>query len=238
MKIAPTSLKRYVLNSPVERIATPLYFRISDFATYSYPTPQGPVTLTLPTNVAFTEVAKHEEFYERALVDAMANSNFENGVFFDVGARYGFSSCAAMLCGADENKIHAFESSLLNFRILNRNLPKSERIYSFVGDGSDKTISLSDYSREHDIDPVAVKIDVEGAEQKVLEGLSTILEVSKPTLFIEVHPQMIGIKSANELVYDLSDRGYEVQMAAHHDGQTNWREYDTAILEEFLIWCQ
>ena len=238
MKIAPTWLKGHILNSPVEQIINPFYFRISDFATYSYPTPQGAVTLTLPTNVAFTEVAKREEFYEHALVDAMANSNLENGVFFDVGARYGFSSCAAMLCGADEKKIYAFEASKLNFYILNRNLNGSETINCFVGDGSDKTISLSDYSRKHDIDPAAIKIDVEGAERNVLEGLSTILEVSKPTLFIEVHPKMIGIESANDLVYDLRDQGYGVQMAAHHDGETNWQEYDSPISEEFLIWCQ
>jgi len=237
-QIIPTTIKNRILSSPVERVLSPLYIHSSEFGDFIFPTPQGDVQLNLPRNVSFANVASCGEFYEPELVNAMANSAISDGVFFDVGARYGFSSSAAALCGVDDANIHAFESSYLNLQILRRNLPDSNIVYGWVGDGNDGTVSLTHYACDNNIDPKGIKIDVEGAERLVLCGLSPLVEECMPVLFIEVHPQKIGTKEADELVEGLTEYGYDILMADHHRDGSDWCEYTTSPTEEFLIWCR
>lgn len=237
-QFTPTTIKNRILNSPVERVLAPLYLHSSEFDDFTFPTPQGDIRLNLPTNVSFANVASRDEFYEPELVNAMADSAISDGAFFDVGARYGFSSRAAVLCGVDEESIYAFESSYLNLQILHRNLSNSHILHKWVGDGNKNTLSLTDYSRDNNIVPKSVKIDVEGAEGLVLRGLSPLLEESMPVLFIEVHPQKIGAEEADRLVEDLSEYGYDILMADHHRDGAGWSEYRTSSTEEFLIWCR
>ncbi len=53
-----------------------------------------------------------------------------------------------------------------------------------------------------------IKIDVEGAELKVLEGASRILDESKPLLLCELH----GNEIAQQVIGFLSQRGYQQEM--------------------------
>jgi FkbM family methyltransferase len=58
--------------------------------------------------------------------------------------------------------------------------------------------------------PALVKIDVEGGEQFVLQGMATFLERVHPTLAVEVHPVQLRSSghSAEQVTGFLSDRGY------------------------------
>ena len=50
------------------------------------------------------------------------------------------------------------------------------------------TLTLDDYFAARDVFPDLLKIDVEGAESKVLRGASYLLAKVRPVIFVEVHP--------------------------------------------------
>lgn len=65
---------------------------------------------------------------------------------------------------------------------------------------------------QHDISPSLVKIDVEGAEGRVLQGARGFLSEKKPLVLVEVHPrQMAEMDSMrpDDIVRFMIDLGYE-----------------------------
>ena len=73
-------------------------------------------------------------------------------------------------------------------------------------------VTLDDFFRERRPVPDFMKIDVEGAEMKVLRGGENLLREHLPTLFLEIHPQkLLRIGSSAEEVHDLlRDIGYKM----------------------------
>ena len=67
-----------------------------------------------------------------------------------------------------------------------------------------ETIKLDDFIESGNPVPSLIKIDVEGAEEFVLKGAINLLEQFKPTLFIEIHSNEIGIKC-----YEILSKYYE-----------------------------
>ena len=69
-----------------------------------------------------------------------------------------------------------------------------------------------DLCARHAFEPDVVKIDVEGHELRVVQGLAKTLDRLRPLLFLEIHPQMIAAAPGNgtvaELVAELERRGY------------------------------
>lgn len=49
------------------------------------------------------------------------------------------------------------------------------------------TLALDDFTADQDAQPDLIKIDVEGAELRVLQGLSRTMAASRPIIFVEVH---------------------------------------------------
>ena len=81
--------------------------------------------------------------------------------------------------------------------------PKFGRIKSV------QAVSLDDFFKDKRWIPEVIKIDVEGAEMKVLNGMQNILENSKIQLFLEIHPMRLKLKfqsSTNEVVSNLIDK--------------------------------
>lgn len=54
-----------------------------------------------------------------------------------------------------------------------------------------ETIPLDDFFHERGLGSNIIKIDVEGAEMNVLRGSSKILAQCHPTLFLEIHPNLV-----------------------------------------------
>jgi hypothetical protein len=80
-----------------------------------------------------------------------------------LGAHHGFFSIAAARLGA--------------------------RVYAFVANGAGRevtSVSLDDFARDHPA-PRVVKIDVEGAELRVLRGAERLLREHRPILVCELH---------------------------------------------------
>ena len=65
--------------------------------------------------------------------------------------------------------------------------------------------TLDDWAMQNKVTEISfVKIDVEGAEKKVLTGMSSLLSINKPIIFIEiVHEQLKNYQAGIEDIYDL-----------------------------------
>lgn len=139
--------------------------------------------------------------------------NFTNdSVFYDIGANYGFYSCLAESI-IDKGEIHAFEPSPVVFSFLEKNLKtkflnnfaisdnNGEAVFfeksglgmsggsSLVRNGGDKisvqVITLDDYVEKFS-PPSFLKIDVEGAEDKVIKGGENFFCENSPIIAMEI----------------------------------------------------
>jgi FkbM family methyltransferase len=78
------------------------------------------------------------------------------------------------------------DNPLSNLNLLGESDNQYEKKISYI-----KTVSLDDFFANKNILPDIVKIDVEGAEMKVLEGMKNLLKTKKPLIFLEVHPDTL-----------------------------------------------
>jgi FkbM family methyltransferase len=157
-------------------------------------------------------------------------------VFLDIGAFHGiFSLVFAKL--NDPCKVFAFEpshsafeklkhnaSAFDNIRVIHRALSNEsgkikmvEEYEHFVlGEGSigkeehEVTCFTGDSFCEdyHSID--TIKIDVEGMELKVLQGLQKTITRYKPTIFLELHCSILKEEEMNEVLKLVIDSGYKI----------------------------
>lgn len=77
------------------------------------------------------------------------------------------------------------ESSIARFRSSNRISPALA--VDPGGDTTIRSVSLDDFFHGRDQSPDLIKIDVEGAELGVLEGMRKVIDSSLPTMLIEMH---------------------------------------------------
>lgn len=88
-----------------------------------------------------------------------------------------------------------------------------------------QTMSLDEYLRRAAIQRVdLIKIDVEGAEVKVLRGAQALLSrPDAPTIMLEFNPPLLTLMgtSDDELAALLSSYGYKLQVIAQHEGYRN-----------------
>jgi FkbM family methyltransferase len=131
-------------------------------------------------------------------------------IIFDVGAHHGFYTILMALWTGSEGKVIAFEPSVHNFKILQKNIEMNNLknvilINKAVG-SSDEKVSISDdrnatvikkrtFLQEVEMTfldqflnytPNFIKIDVEGYETEVLKGAEKILK-NKPRIDLELH---------------------------------------------------
>jgi FkbM family methyltransferase len=75
-------------------------------------------------------------------------------------------------------------------------------------------ITLDDYCREHGIERVDfIRMDIEGAEQRALEGARGVLDRDRPHVLLEIHPTMLAARfggSAEAVVEFFRSRGYRM----------------------------
>lgn len=74
-----------------------------------------------------------------------------------------------------------------------------------------KAISLDDFFNNNGSKPEIIKIDVEGGEIKVLNGMQKLLDNNDLQLFLEVHPFRLKLNfqsSANAIISMLLDKGF------------------------------
>lgn len=171
--------------------------------------------------------------YDPPSVRAMAEAAGPGKVVFDVGAHVGYMTAVASLAVGPEGEVCAFEPLPLNLRYLRRHVALNElgnvRIVAAAGgdrtgtsgfdegtgtgtghlaeDGSleVRTVVLDELVRSGEIPPPDVmKVDVEGAEARVLRGAMDILSTDRPTLLLSTH----GPEAWGKSVKLLEEAGY------------------------------
>lgn len=160
--------------------------------------------------------ATGEEWYSSSLSSLSQQWEFNKNlvkkgdIIFDIGAHHGFYTIILALWTGNGGKVIAFEPSVHNFKILQKNIEMNNLhnvilINKAVG-SRDEKVSISDNSNAtlvikapflQEIEmtfldkylnyaPNFIKIDVEGYETEVLTGAQKILE-NKPKIDLELH---------------------------------------------------
>lgn len=153
-------------------------------------------------------LGKYEQYETKILLSQINNQS----VVVDVGANIGYYT---LLAAKIAKKVYAFEPDKDSFLILKKNVEENEltNVFLFnqaVGDKNEKVgliINKENYGDSkvkvgNEIDCVRldevikekvdlVKIDVQGYEAKVVEGMKKIIKKDKPIIFIEVDQKNI-----------------------------------------------
>ncbi|NHJ46550.1 MAG: FkbM family methyltransferase [Asgard group archaeon] len=86
-----------------------------------------------------------------------------------------------------------------------------------------ETITLDEFFKDDYSKPDVIKIDVEGSEMNVLNGMEKILDRKKSlTMFVEVHPTLLKRKfnsSSKEVIEKLIEKGFIVQQIMNIRGK-------------------
>lgn len=158
--------------------------------------------------------------YERDRLDQVKAMMGEGSVFYDVGAQAGYHSMHASRWVSDGGQVYAFEPLPLNFRNLAQhvelnNLRNVKALQCAVSDGEGqmhfdpgpgrmaghlsasgplvvKVVSIDRFVEEGHRPPSFMKIDVEGAEMRVLKGAEKTLHRYRPGLMLDTHDFLGG----------------------------------------------
>jgi FkbM family methyltransferase len=177
---------------------------------------------------------------ERAVQDALVANLRPGGVFWDVGAHAGFLSILGARLAGPGGRVVCFEPVPANVAELRANIDANgfgERveicelaltdadgtghmsveagITASLGNGRGDGLEVV-LARGDSLDapaPTVVKIDVEGAECSVLEGMRRLLDEHHPVLIVEIH-QGNGPRVREQL----ERHGYRVEQLADAGG--------------------
>ena len=94
---------------------------------------------------------------------------------------------------------------------------------STVGAVAVPVMRADDYLREHpDLSPTVIKIDVEGAEEQVIEGARELLGACRPRAIVFEAEADTGRRPVNQRVMELFDEaGYDLHWFASSDGNVD-----------------
>lgn len=138
---------------------------------------------------------------------------FESPTFVDIGAHIGYYTAYAGNILRDTGKVIAIEPNISFFEMLNKNIEVNgiseitqaynlalssdkgkatmggweDRTFIETDEGSIEVTSFDELCLNENIKPDIVKIDVHGAEVKVLQGMGTVLKNNIQHLFVETH---------------------------------------------------
>ena len=158
--------------------------------------------------------------YERTKAEAFGDKLQRGSVVFDIGAHVGFYTLLASQCVGPQGKVFAFEPLPANLRFLNEHLRLNRVsnvsvIEAAVSDAGGvacfeegrttstgrlsergrvrvATVSLDDMVSSGQISPPDfMKIDVEGAEGKVIRGARTVISSARPAIFLATHNEAV-----------------------------------------------
>jgi len=168
--------------------------------------------------------------YEPLLMDKVVEIVKKDDVVFDIGCAEGFFSLFVSFLNHAPQNIHAFDASTARARIFKKNFKrayktKKDYVYGFVSDNDEieDNLTIDKYIIDYKvIDPIKlIKIDVEGAEIKILQGMKRCLLDKKPNLLIEIHPGKIELfdSSISTLIDIIFGSNYKVDLSSNHRGK-------------------
>jgi FkbM family methyltransferase len=163
--------------------------------------------------------------WEKRFLERFVRELSEDMVVADVGA---FRGLYSLLASNRVKRVDAFEPDPGNFEILKKNCGELSSVNLVMKavwknscelaldnsgdtsvvmekeDGGIDAVSLDDYYAGERAPPDIIKIDVEGAEKKVLSGASEIISENSPIIFLEEHSEQ-QINRFGDTQYELHD---------------------------------
>lgn len=105
-----------------------------------------------------------------------------------------------------------------------------------------ESITIDDYISKHNIIPNFIKIDIEGAEAKALNGMTNLLKQDKLTLLLEIHVNHLKRYFDTDYKYiikTLSGHGFTIESLEHRLKNSAFKQVDhTTTLEgNVMILC-
>lgn len=165
------------------------------------------------------------------MIDELAKVLRESYVYFNVGGQFGYTTVVAEGMGVAPSNIYVFEGNTFRSRVLGKNCPDDVTIVpEFVGEDEKNTISIDNFVDEHPT-PDVVKIDVEGMEFDVLQGMTDTLRDESPILFVEVHDRFLpeyGV-SPEDVFEFLEQYGYTLAKANHRAKDEEFVDVDEPL---------
>ena len=201
------------------------------------------VPFVLRYGIRFTHWSKHIEILkDPTMYDRPGFVPTAESVVFDVGSQYG--DYALLWEKRNQAVVYAFEALHKNYSemqldfALNRSSIQSVR--TFVGNGNPvefentgtmatrkeslnphvATMKIDDFVEGNGITPQIVKIDVEGFEYEVLEGMYETLQVFRPKIIMETHSSELRRKCSRFL----EDIGYKQWYEGRFTKGTDWMD--------------
>ena len=173
--------------------------------------------------------------YEREQTEFFRNELRPGGTVVDIGAHVGYYTLLSAELVGPTGKVVAFEPNPRNFAFLRRHVTinrchnvdveqlavadrsGAEGFQAGAGSGtgrlveagglSVRTVTVDEFCGARALRPTAMKIDVEGAELRVLRGAKAILERDRPVIFLSTH----GAQVHAECLRLLTDLGYSLR---------------------------
>ena len=190
------------------------------------------IPFRLKYNIRFTHWRKHGEIIRCPTM--YDNPSFVPGsgsIVFDIGAQYGDFS----LLWEKRNHaiVYAFEALPENYAEMQRdfaiNKSSTHSILGFIGNGNPiefentgtmatkkesinpkiSTMRIDDFVNNSKVIPSFVKIDVEGFEYEVLEGMADTIEKYRPKIIMETHSKALRKKCDEFLLEHEYEQRYE-----------------------------
>ncbi len=205
---------------------------IGDYWGRKYDSTRFYLPFRLKYNIRFTHWWKHGEIIRCPTM--YDNPSFVPGsgsIVFDIGSQYGDFS----LLWEKRNHaiVYAFEALPENYAEMQRdfaiNKSSTHSILGFIGNGNPiefentgtmatkkesinpkiSTMRIDDFVNNSKVIPSFVKIDVEGFEYEVLEGMGETLEKYRPKIIMETHSKALRKKCDEFLVEHEYEQWYE-----------------------------
>jgi FkbM family methyltransferase len=161
----------------------------------------------------------------------------ESSVFYDVGGSYGFYTYFSKKI-LSSGEVHYFEPLKEVYSLLEKNIEKNDIFLNNVAlldkvgtitfysknrasDGSSfveqtgatkttvQSTTLEHYFYNHS-KPDYIKLDAEGAEEKIIQKSSSFFEEEDPVVILEMHPQSAKHNRAAKMLLDIGYKKYKI----------------------------
>ncbi|WP_321369273.1 FkbM family methyltransferase [uncultured Draconibacterium sp.] len=193
-------------------------------------------------NLIYFKFYKRVKAYEPALTKSLHDllKTQDNPTFVDIGAHLGYFSILTASWIKDGNPVYSFEPNPDFFKTLSENIAMNNlqdkirpyqlalsnkkgkakmggfdaRVMNEDEAGDINTITFDQFCENEGIEPEIIKIDVHGAEGKILDGMPKVLKTVSH-VFCETHHKIHGF-TVEDIVQKLKDAGLNVFLFTEH----------------------
>lgn len=199
---------------------------------------------------------EHYGEYSQIEVDYLLSILNQNCVVYDIGGNIGYHATAFATAS---KYVYSFEPNQNNFELLRKNTAHLDNVFAMnvavsnhngivrmldfdpsvpanygtvrigEGEGSALSIRLDDFNLAK---PDFIKIDVEGAEYEVLQGLSNTIDRFRPVIYLEAH-ETKEFSSIYELLKKFNYNMYWCEVKNYNPN--NFRQNTVNIFGEYVL---